>query len=1136
MRIKKIECKLLRTWGLQAALPALMLLLTAGGFAQTTTGNIVGTVMDASGSVVPGVTVTVTQQETNATRKVTTNADGQYTVTLLPVGHYTVEATHEGFMTASVKDILVEVNETARVDVTVRVGATKQLVSVTATATLMQTATSDVGAVISSEAVVELPLNGRFFMQMAELAPGTLPITHVDAIMAQTGNVVSNGADSNGNLITFDGLEGQDWLVPRVGLRLSPDALEEFKVMTGNFSSEYGRAAGANVNVVSKAGTNQYRGDVFEFLRNNDLDARPFSQPHALPPFRQNQFGGVFGGPVWKNKTFFFFSYEGYREAEGLTVSTIMPTASQRQGNLSGGNPIYDPLTTTMDPVTGLPTRQAFSGNIIPSNRLDGTVQKALNLLYPLPQTGNANVINAVFNPNQTESYNQYSIRVDHYASEKDRFWGRATWEHDPQLEPVNNSTGIPGQGTLYDNEYKNGVLGYTRAFSPNMVNDFRFGANSYYQGGEPQAHNINYVGEIGINGVLDDPSVWGVPTINVTGMSSVGDFPYFPSRPVTNDFEYLDTLSIIKGKHNIKIGGDIRRAQQDGRQFPYGRGQFNFNGHYSENPDVANPATTGQGLADFLLSNVSSNYVILGSTDNDIRDLDEGFFVNETWNARRDLTLNLGLRYDYLPQPISAKDRIVNYDAATNSIVTAQTNLNATPACSGCDGKTLAQLESAWTGIFNFETRTQAGLPRSLVRTDLDGFAPRVGMAWRIRGSNKTVLRAAYGRFYEVVAGNIQWNFSDQPPLSVTESYSFNTLQTPVASLANAFPSFGVQGIPGSGVSAANYRNPYNDVVNLTVERQLFPNTTLDVGYVGSRAHDLMTSVNFNAPQFGILSTQLLRPNPNSGDLTQDVTWGHSWYDSLQAKLQTRIRNSATLLISYTWANSLTEGGGGINQNLSSPRENWNFFGFRTPNLESTISPNDAYLSIDKGPSAMDVHQAFTASYVYDLPFGSGRKFGLAGPADLIAGGWEVSGITSFYSGFQDPVSYTGYQRPNLTCNPNSGAPHTIQEWFSTSCFSAPLTPQFVVANNLNPALAIGTAGRAPITGPGIQNWDLGIYKNFAFKEHYRVQFRAEMFNAFNHQNLSDPNTTWPLPTTGLITGITGNARQIQFGLKLYF
>jgi len=1117
-----------------AALPALILLLSGTVLAQTTTGNIVGMVTDSSGAVMAGVTVTVIQQETNVPMVMTTNAEGQYSATLLPIGHYTVEAKHPGFKTMTTRDILLEVNQTARVDVAMQVGTTTQTVEVTAAATLMQTDRSDVGAVISSQSVVELPLNGRSFIQMAQLAPGTLPITHIDAVMSSTGNIVSNGGDSNANLITFDGLEGQDWLVPRLGLQLSPDALEEFKVMTGDFSAEYGRAAGANINVVSKGGTNRFAGDIFEFLRNNKLDARPFFQPGALPPFRQNQFGGVVGGPIWKNKTFFFFSYEGFRQAEGLTAPTIMPTASQREGDLSAGNAIFDPLTTVTDPTTGLVTRTAFAGNMIPTNRLDPTAQKALALLFPVPPAGGLpNVVNDTFNPNLTNTYNQWSVRVDHYITDKDRVWGRVTWEHNPQLEPTFFSSGIPGQGTEYDNTYRNGVLGYTHTISPNMVNDFRFGANMYYQGGQPQAHNINYVGEIGINGVLDDPAVWGAPTINVSGMSSAGSFPYFPSRPTTNDFEYLDTLSIVKGAHNIKVGADIRRAQQNGRQFPYGRGQFNFGGGFTEDP--LNPTATGQGLADFLLGDISSNYVILGSTDNDIRDLNEGFYFNDAWNLRRDFTLNLGLRYDYLPQPISAKDRIVNWDPITQSIVTAQTNLNATPACSGCDGRTLASLESDFP-TFKFQTRTQAGLPRALVLTDHDGLAPRVGVAWRIRGSNKTVLRAAYGRFYEVVAGNIQWNYSDQPPLSRTASFGFNTLQVPTVTFANSFPTTSISGAQGSGVSSPNFRNPYNDVMNFTLQRQLFTGTTLDVGYVGSRAHNLETSVNFNAPEFGILSTQLLRPNPLLGDLGTDVTWGHSWYDSLQAKLQTRLKNSVTLLVSYTWANSLTVAGGGINQNQSSPREDWNFFGFRTPVFTSTISPNDRYLSIDKGPSAMDVHQTFTASYVWELPIGRGKRVKLTGPADWVAGGWELSGITSFYSGFQDPVSYVPYQRPNLTCNPNSGAPHTIQQWFSTSCFAAPLTPQYVVANNLSPALAIGTAGRAPVTGPGSQDWDIGIYKNFPFKEQYRVQFRCEMFNAFNHPSWGDPNTSWPLPTTGQITSTSNTGREIQFALKFYF
>jgi outer membrane receptor protein involved in Fe transport len=1136
--------KTIAAYWARASAPGMLVLLFvlvlafSGAVAQTTTGTIVGTVSDSSGAALAGVTITVINEGTTVQRSVSTGSQGEYTVPLLPIGNYTVKAEHTSFKITTVTGVRVDVQQTVRTDIAMHVGSTVESVNVTSEVPLLKTDASDVGAVINETQVVELPLNGRSFLQLATLVPGTISVQNganqTDGVLPVFGGgIQTNGADTNGNLIMLDGIENQDWLIPRVGLVVSPDAIAEFKVMTSNYSAEYGRAAGAVVNVATKSGSNSFHGNVYEFLRNNDLDARNYFATTANPPLQQNQFGATFGGPIVKNKTFFFVNYDGFRQNNGLTVNAIMPTTAQRAGDLSSGAPIFDPLTTQTNPITGAVTRSPFPGNIIPTDRLSPQAQTALSLLYPEPQQNIANTYNAIYHPVGTDNYNQGIARIDQNIGEKNVIWGRFGQNHNPTLEPIDNSSGLPGQGTVLQLEQVNVVLGYTRTFSANMVNDFRVGYNRYYQGLGLQS-TMNYVGDIGINGAIDDPVTWGPPNINVTGITSVGAFQYAPSHPVTNEFEYLDTLSFVHGAHALKVGADIRRAQLNGKQYTNSRGVYGFGGKFTNDP--TNQASTGQGLADFLLGYPTTTSVTLGAVNNDLRAINGGFFVQDNWNITKNLTLNLGLRYDYLPQPISARDRFSDWDPKTHTVVTALTDLNAIPYCAGCGTQTLGELENAFAGTFQFSTRAQAGLNRALVNNDYNGWAPRVGAAWRL--NSRTVLRGGWGRFFEVVAGNVAWNMNQgQPPYSRALSFAGNTLAQPTFTFQNPFPSTGVQGAPGTGVQLQQYRNPRNNSWNIVFQRQVRDGMTFDFGYVGTIANNQPLYADFNSTEFGIASTQLLRPDPTIGSTSVDTTWGHSWYDSLQARYVVQLK-TLNLSANYTWGHAITVGGGGINQNDAAARLNWNFFGFRPPVLSGNLSPNDIYLSIDKGPAVADIRHIFVSSFVWDLPFGKGRLVNLSGPADWVAGGWEFTGVTSLQSGFPNPISCQfSCPRPNLLGNPNAGAPHTVNEWFNTSpgLYQTPPSTLQAYTEGLNPIVTIGTAGREPILGPGIDSWDLGIYKNFPFRESYSFQFRAEMFNAFNHPVFGPPNTSYGNPSFGRITS-AAPGREVQLAGKFYF
>ena len=1135
--------------GKSIRIPALFVLglaLSVSAFGQAERGAILGTVQDSTGAVIPGASVAVINEGTGATRNLVTNAEGQYTANLLQNGQYTVEAESDGFSKSVTTGIVVLVNQTVRTDVVLQIGEVTETVEVTSTVPLIQTDTSDVGQVVEEKQVVELPLNGRKFIQLARLSPGVLDNAKLDGVLGSAthgGGIVANGASTNANQITLDGVENQDWLIPRVGTSPSPDAIQEFKIMAGSYSAEYGRGAGAHINVSIKSGTNDLHGGVFYFHRNDNLDARNFFDRSALPEFKRNQYGGTVGGPFVKNKTFGFFSFEGLRSGKGRTINATLATPAQRQGDLSGpgGDPIFDPLTTATG-ADGVTNRDPFVNNQIPASRLSQTTQRAMQLLWPAVQSSTPNVPNAVFNPVELNDQDQYIVRVDHRFSDNDNLFGRYAHTDNPRLLPDFLSSGLPTQGTVFAFTQQNAVLAYTKIFSPTMVNDARFGYNYFYQDLTLELKDTNIVGEIGIEGALQDPVTWGPPNVNVTGMTSMGAFPFAPSVPKVHGFHYMDTLAITKGTHNMKMGVDIRRGQQNGGQFPYPRGRYGFTGGFTRNP--ASPAGTGQGLGDFLLGFPQNSFIIQGRTDNDIRTLNAGFYFQDNWNVHPNLTLNLGLRYTYMPAPVSAADRIVNWSEEHQALILAQNDLDKPTACAGCNGRPLRELIQDFDGIFNFMTRDQVGWPRSLYQSDNNNWSPRLGFAWRLFGSNDTVLRAAWGRFYEVIAGNVHWNFTTNPPLSRNLSFNTDPNALPAITFAQPFPGVGVQGSPGtSGGIQFDWEDPYQDNWNVSIQRRILPSTSLNVGYVGSRGVGQRMGANFNSPEFGEGPTQPRRPHPEHGNTGINVPWGHRRYDSLQVKLETRAKD-LNILTAYTWANGLTWGGGGINESGSGARFNWNFPAVRQPVLSGVLDPGDPYLAVDKGSSRADVEHRLSVALVWQLPFGKGKMVPLSGPLNWIAGGWQLNGIITHESGIALPVSYgidntngSASTRPDQIGNPNSGSRNAPESWTNKGAFTDPVPLSAVLAAGLSPTVAAGNAGRAPVIGPGVQLWDLGVYKNFHFaEERFRAQFRFEMFNAFNHANFGNPNGSFLSNNFGRITSTFGFGREIQLGLKLNF
>ncbi|MFB3902677.1 MAG: carboxypeptidase regulatory-like domain-containing protein [Acidobacteriota bacterium] len=1095
---------------LSPAVPELVTLFTvlflAAGLAcaQTTTGTIVGTVSDVSGGVLPGVSVSVIQGETAVRRDTLTNEHGQYTISLLPIGHYAVEAELTGFKRAKVEDVLLQVNQTVRIDLILQVGEVQDTVEVRSEIPLVKTDRSDMGVVVDSRKVIELPLNGRSFFQLAALAPGTMPIGKVDSILdGFGGGIVANGASSNATMVTLDGIENVDANNHRVSVKPNPDALAEFKIMTATYSAEYGRGAGANINMVIKSGTNQFHGSAFAFHRNDNLDARNFFDQGEPPEFKQNQYGFTLGGPVVRDKMFFFGSFEGFRIRKGLTSTTILPTDAQRNGDLSTGYPIYDPLTTRKDPATGKIIRDPFPGNAIPASRITPQARKALELLWPGAQQQIADKNNTVLNPLKWDDQDQVIFRLDHQIDNQTTLWGRYVFNHHPYIDPVYSNPGIPGQGTVYDFTQQNVVVTLNRTLSPTLVNDARAGFNRYVQELVPETADMDYMGEIGVDGTLRDRAAWGPPNISVAGMASVGCFQFSPSRPKTNTYQYMDTLAWTKGSHVLKMGADIKRTHMNGIQFPNARGNYSFSGGMTRDPQ--RPVGTGQGIADLLLGLPTSAGLTFGKNDNDLRYLFASFFLQDDWSFQRDITLNLGIRYNYMPQPVSARDRVAIWSEEDQAIVTAQSDRNWPVASYGAEGRTLQQIMDDFKGIFSFKTAPEVGWPRSLTGSDNNNFEPRVGIAWRMFGSNRTILRAGFGRFYEMLTGSINWNTAGNAPYSRSLSFSQDVNGLPALFFAAPFPSTTVQGAPGITLGRIHdWQDPYQDNWNLTLEHRLTRSASAEVAYVGSRGHHQVMSVDFNDPVFGIGSGQLRRPHPERGGSGNNVSWGRRWYDSLQTKVETR-SNSVSMVAAYTYAKALSNGGGGINEVLTGALHGWNLFGVRSTIPGGSLPDDDYILTYGKGLGSAHMPHRLSVAYVWELPFGKGKRYGLEGLADRIFGGWALSGATVYEAGVPRPV---GGMRNG---DPNNG-PKTVEQWFNTSVFSAARPTAQWDPKTMDPsdrALVLqflGNCGRACVMGPGIQNWDFAALKSFQVREAYRLQFRTELFNALNHANFGFP------------------------------
>ena len=1077
------------------ALASLLLLSSAAANAQVTTADLVGTIKDTSGAVVPGVTVALTNEATGVTRSATTGDGGTYIFTSLQPGRYRLFAELPGFRKVERTGVELQVNQRAQIDLELEVGLVSETVLISGTAPLLETQSSVLGSVIEEKQVQELPLNGRNFVQLATLSPGVsgagsgmrgtiMSGTRPDDLRPGTELFV-NGNRENSNNYLYDGIDNNTRLTLVTVMRPNVEAIKEFKVQTNLYSADQGRNPGGQVNVVTKSGGNTIRGAVYEFLRNHRFDANNFFANRAgqeKPPFKQNQFGGALGGPIITNKTFYFADYDGFRQQVGRVFVNTVPTLKMRQGDFSEVGTIYDPLTTVALPGGGV-TRQAFPGNIIPQNRWDPVTAKLMNA-YPLPATS-ALANNLVTTPTRTQDWNQYDVRIDHTQSERNNFLARYSWSKTSTINPytfapvqlpgVSKAIGLGNEDTFAGPSEllaEHAVFGWVHVFSSRLLLDSRAGYNHFnLDFTQADVAPGDQLGEqLGVPNANQQDGQNGIPIFSPGGYTGIGQSRSLPIFRHEKTFQYVTNLTFAGDKHTIKAGLDVRRRHMGEFQTNRGNGRFNFSPNITNNP-VNN--TGGHVMASFLLgapSLIEQDYLL--APDVGMRSTEYSAYVGDDWRASQTITLNIGLRYE-LDTPFSEVDNLwASFDPATATVLVAGRN-----------------------GV----SRT-AG-----VKTFKKAFAPRLGFAYQ--AAPHTVVRGGAGIFWNTPGnGGAALRLHRHVPFGPI--YSFNPgTQFVTRRVADGFPTIpqldlaNADNPSGSVIGVdPDYQPGYAEQFNLTVEQELPSALLLKASYVGNLGRHLDTTYNLNQAVPGSGPVNDRRPffavRPALADVTWAVSDGTASYHAFQFSAQKRLTHGLNGLLSYTWGHSIDTVGQSFGGGADGPL------------------PQDSRNRLaDQGSSPFDIRHRRTIAWNYALP-----------------GGWQVNGINTFQTGLPfTPTLNTATvntgtgSRPDRIGDGTLSNP-TVDRWFDVTAFATPAP------------FTYGNAGRNILYGPGRVNFDFSLFKELHITDVRRLQFRVECFNLLNTPQFDLPNAAIGAGNAGTITGIVGTPRQIQLGVKVVF
>ena len=1161
------------------------------------TSSFSGTVTDKSGSVVAGASVKATAQATGISREARTDDTGHYLIPLLSVGNYTVRVDSQGFQSAEQKDLRLQVDERRELDFTLSPASVATTVEVSATQVAVESSNPTLGQVITAEQVANLPLNGRDFVQLATLTPGTTQETNPNSFsnggpsseVATRGtfSLSVGGSRANSTDWLFDGVDNNELTSGGIGILPSIDAIQEFKVLTYNYSAEYGTRAGPTVLITTKSGTNQFHGSLFEFFRNTKLDARSYFAA-SREQFNLNEFGGAFGGPIQKDKTFIFVDYQAKRQRHGEPFLGLIPTQAMVNGDFTqdplGGTrgltsyngtvfpDLVNPYTFSAfqcdgagNPIApnadGSQNPGAADCNKIPAAMIDPTGQ-AMMKLYPLTNSINTSTLtNFASVPVRSLNEGEFDGRLDHTFSSKDSIFARFSYDQAVSFIP-GGSPGFAAPSPFASsqnitNHGRNAAISETHIFSDHNLNQLTVGFNRIFNHIKSFGDNTCEAANLGIQGADINSKCAGAPPglsqstkdcmscgLTATLMGSywgLGDRGFAPFQGGTNVFSIADSFDMIRGKHDIRVGGGIRAMQ------------MNVETNAFQDGFLINFGLTGDGAADLLLGQLGGgihDQTFLGATTGRRWKLFRPF-VQDDWRVTDNLTVNIGLAWALTTPITEEQDRQANFDVASGKLLVA-----GNISIAGC---TICERSDSAAGI----------------KMDKTAFEPRIGIAWKPFGSQNTAVRAGYAIFHDSSWNQGAQGLFENPPY-FAESDNFPNVPCPFNNATSANPlNCGIQRLflpvitappnpstfPGAVQSQnLDFKQGMVQQLNLNVEHQL-GNVVLTAGYAGSRStHILMDGLDFNlnspaacpggsAPVAGYtFGCGYTKPISPFAHIVNNNDVGRARYDSLQLKAESRsTRHGLYFLLGYTWARTFDSG---FSDGLGS------FPG-------AIYWPLPGMDKADWSLSALNVNNTFTAGVIYDLPFGKGKSYGnnWNGAENAILGNWQINVIERALSGFPLFVVDSGNQsgtpffwnsgpsfdRPNEVGDPNKGGPvaanpgciapakvHTLTAWFNPCAFEQA------------PAGELGTAPRAPVSGPNFINTDLSIIKNFVlpFREGMGVQFRAEFFNLFNHaqfylsgdgsfgqmQNISTPTSF------GVVNATAGNPRVVQLALKLNF
>jgi len=1129
---------------------ALLLILSVAPpvLAQVESGKVIGEVQDSSAAMVKGAKVTVTNVDTGVTREVTTGASGEYAVTELPPGNYTVTVEQEGFKKALQPAFKLDINQVVRVDVTLVPGMVSEHIEVSAAAPLVEADTSSIGQVIEESRVHELPLNGRNFMTLAYLSPG---VNSGPTGIVQQGNIPENERDSgaiqvNGLTATNNNylLNGFDNNEQQIGFELIEppiDAIQEFKVQTSNMSADIGKG-GAVVNVVLKSGTNEFHGSAFEFLRNEVLDANNFFNNAfgiSRPPYKRNEFGGTLGGPIIKGKTFFFVDYQGRRLHQSLTdVSTVplQPVAN----NFSG--PVTDPRTgqsiapSDLDPkTTTLPVCTASNYNSASScldpvavNAFLGVSSASIPPLFPAPLPGAGIANNFAYTPLLRNNQDSIDVRADHQFTSRNSFFATFSYgnvdSHRPDPYPGYGGSGL-FTGSINNKALMAG-LSDVHTFSSTKINELKIGYTRYMVDAVPFFTGQDVTTPVGFlpGSFYQNKAIGGLPGLWLPGFGSgnqaIGNGDWFPEHLHENNYQLLDTFTYMKGNHSFKVGGDLRRRMHGFFQTQSTHGDIYFTGQF-----------TGNVLADFLLGYAQGD----GETGQTglfgMRWWEFSSYLLDDWRITPKLTLNLGVRHDVYTPQVEEHNRLANFDFSTGHFI-------APGVTSGVSRS--GNVDTRWNNV-----------------------SPRIGFAYTPWNS-KTVVHGGFGTFYDLQADQNDTELAYGPSgIYGTQGITIPSSATqPSLRLFKGFAPlpFPTLSDPSGRASAYLFHNKttYVEEWTLNVERQLMKDTVLQVGYVGTRGVHLLllrdlnqattpSDANFSPcwPALPSSCPSMLVPTnggrpyystvPNIAQIRTEGADLNSHTHSLQVRFEKRMSSGWSMLNSYTYQHTI---GQAEEDELAQPQNPYN-------------------MAAEKGNIAPDFRHQFSSAWSYQLPFGPGQRFfDGTGATRWIVGGWQLNGIISMFSGqhftpyLSSDYANVGYgglggigMRPDVVGNPNDFAgspcgPKSINCWFNPAAFAV---PPFAVVNGVTQSSAhqFGDAGRGMLVGPALYNVDFSVFKDFKFSEKLNLQLRGEIFNLFNTPQFAPPAATVDVSSAGSITSLVNPytpARNVQLVLRLTF